>query len=187
MNHRFTFGAIFFLFYSSCLVGDLIIRLLRFFVFLQILRIMFFVTILVFLGVLMFVAVLVLFLVLMLFLVFLVIACLSYFALRDFLCLALRRFGRANCNEHEKNQNKAQPHRGIDARRSNSNLTRFDSYFDLPVTVDNIGGPRARFIIPLTLREDLNFMNYTCFLLHVKFFKLIHRKYLLKMLRSFKK
>lgn len=121
---RFTFGAIFFLFYSVCLVGDLIICLLRFFVFLQILRIMFFVHLLVFLAILVFVAVLMLFLVFLRFLMFFAIARLGWFALHDFLRLSLRRFGRANCNEHDKNQNNAQPHRGIDARRSEANLTR---------------------------------------------------------------
>lgn len=186
MNTRFTFGAIFFLFYSVCLVGDLIIRLLRFFFFLQILRIMFFVHILVFLAVLVFVAVLMLFLVFVRFLVFFVIARLGCFALHDFLRLALRRFSRANCNEHEKNQNNAQPHRGIDARRSNANLTRCEKLLGLlRLTTPAV---RARALQSLLRYEkSLKFMNYICFLLHVNFFQLIHSKYLLKMLRSFKK
>ena len=126
MKMRFTFGAIFFLFYSVCLVGGLIIRLLRFFVFLQILRIMFFVHILVFLAILVLVAVLMLFLVFVRFLVFFFIARLGCLALHDFRRLALRRFGRANCNEHEENQNNAQPHRGTRNRRPKitSELTR---------------------------------------------------------------
>ena len=89
MKMRFTFSAIFFLFYSVCLVGGLIIRLLRFSVFLRILRIMFFVHILVFLAILVLVAVLMLFLVFVRFLVFFVIARLGCFALHDFLRLAL--------------------------------------------------------------------------------------------------